>query len=418
MALIPSTRYPAQTDTAAAYPQGKARNAGSFQDGTGTPLEKDWVNDQFGFQQALLDAAGITPTGSPDAVGASQYLDAVLLLMAKRNLYTQQALKGWTKLSPVTAPTLLGTGGISAVRESYRGGIPLVAVGGANGTLLPRADGMCIITADIGTSSVQSLARDPASGTIFAAGGSSTWGYLSTTQGQSWVVPTTKPVGTAVQVVWGNGTFFARSASGGLYYTSPTGDVWTSRAPGVVTKSIAATRTGATEYLLAASQNALVVSSDSGVTWAAGGVFPDAALHVATTDGYLASTPVGSEVLPFFLANISAGSAYRLYRGAAAGTGWALVSTLPMPAALVGDNAKVRLIGDVDTGALLAILQSNSGGFSRGCFLFLSLDAGVSWASSVNVETTNEQSVAMAAGRIFINNARGIAMSNYEIPLL
>jgi hypothetical protein len=77
MALIPSSRYPGQIDAAAAYPQGKARNAGSYQDGTGTPLEKDWVNDQFGFQQALLADAGIVPSGSPDQVGASQYLDAV-----------------------------------------------------------------------------------------------------------------------------------------------------------------------------------------------------------------------------------------------------------------------------------------------------------------------------------------------------
>jgi hypothetical protein len=76
MALKPSVRYPAQTDTDAAYPQGKARNAGSFQDGTGTPLEKDWLNDDWGHKQALLDAAGITPTGDPDEVGASQYLDA------------------------------------------------------------------------------------------------------------------------------------------------------------------------------------------------------------------------------------------------------------------------------------------------------------------------------------------------------
>jgi hypothetical protein len=78
MALIPSTRYPAQIDTSdAGYPHGKARNAGSFQDGTGTPLEKDWLNDLFGFLQSLLDFASITPSGDPDEVGASQYLDAV-----------------------------------------------------------------------------------------------------------------------------------------------------------------------------------------------------------------------------------------------------------------------------------------------------------------------------------------------------
>jgi uncharacterized protein (DUF2345 family) len=83
MALIPSSRYPAQTDSDAAYPHGKARNAGSYQDGTGTPLDKDLVNDIFGFQQALLDAADITPSGDPDEVGASQYLEAVQTITSR-----------------------------------------------------------------------------------------------------------------------------------------------------------------------------------------------------------------------------------------------------------------------------------------------------------------------------------------------
>src|SRR5688572_7770034 len=82
MALIPSSRYPAQTVADAGYPQGKARNAGSHQDGTGTPLEKDWLNDIWGFEQALLDEADITPSGNPDAVGASQYLQAVQTLIS------------------------------------------------------------------------------------------------------------------------------------------------------------------------------------------------------------------------------------------------------------------------------------------------------------------------------------------------
>jgi uncharacterized protein (DUF2345 family) len=78
MALIPSSRYPAQTDSGdPGYPYGRARNAGSYNDGTGTPNEQDRINDIFGFQQALLVAAGITPSGTPDKVGASQYLTAL-----------------------------------------------------------------------------------------------------------------------------------------------------------------------------------------------------------------------------------------------------------------------------------------------------------------------------------------------------
>lgn len=83
MALVPSTRYSGQVETGDVdYPHGKARNAGAFQDGTGTPLEKDWLNDDWGFKQALLDAASIAPSGSPDKVGASQYLTALDTIIA------------------------------------------------------------------------------------------------------------------------------------------------------------------------------------------------------------------------------------------------------------------------------------------------------------------------------------------------
>jgi hypothetical protein len=78
MAIIPSSRYPGQTGApSAAYPQGSAQNISSPGDGTGTPWEADLVNDWFGFFQSLLDGAGITPSGVPDQVGASDYYNAV-----------------------------------------------------------------------------------------------------------------------------------------------------------------------------------------------------------------------------------------------------------------------------------------------------------------------------------------------------
>jgi hypothetical protein len=78
MAIVPSSKYTGQIDTSDAnYPQGKAQNVATAGDGTGTPLEKDWVNDIWGFLQALLDSANITPSGSPDKVGTSDYLDAI-----------------------------------------------------------------------------------------------------------------------------------------------------------------------------------------------------------------------------------------------------------------------------------------------------------------------------------------------------
>lgn len=79
MAINPSTKYPGQIDTSdsTGYPYGKAQNITVSGDGTGTPWEKDLVNDVFGFQQALLKSVNATPTGTADKVGASQYLDAL-----------------------------------------------------------------------------------------------------------------------------------------------------------------------------------------------------------------------------------------------------------------------------------------------------------------------------------------------------
>jgi len=78
MANNPETAFPGKiTPSSAEYPFGKAQDITTPGDGTGTPWVAQLVNDVFGFQQALLDAAGFTPTGSPDEVGASQYLDAV-----------------------------------------------------------------------------------------------------------------------------------------------------------------------------------------------------------------------------------------------------------------------------------------------------------------------------------------------------
>lgn len=82
MAINPSTKYTGQIDTSdsTGYPYGKAQNVTAAGDGTGTPLEQDWVNDWFGFIQALLgdDPDGaVTPSGTPEKVGASQLLDAL-----------------------------------------------------------------------------------------------------------------------------------------------------------------------------------------------------------------------------------------------------------------------------------------------------------------------------------------------------
>jgi len=83
MALSPRDRYPGQVRTnRAGYPYGAARNKRTPGDVSATPLEQEWLNDLWGFEQALLTASGLTPNGNPDTIANSQYVAAIQILIA------------------------------------------------------------------------------------------------------------------------------------------------------------------------------------------------------------------------------------------------------------------------------------------------------------------------------------------------
>lgn len=65
-----------------AYPHGSFKNETAPEANDGTPLDKAWANNYEGFFQALIEAAGITPNGTPDTVLVSQYFDALTTLFA------------------------------------------------------------------------------------------------------------------------------------------------------------------------------------------------------------------------------------------------------------------------------------------------------------------------------------------------
>lgn len=111
--IIPSSKYPANTAVDLVnYPQGKARNVTASGDGTGTPLDKDWVNDWFGFQQALVALAGITPNGTPDTAVSSQALQAIQAIMQVRTLAAYQ----------ITTGALHSSGGVFGLSLLYQFG--------------------------------------------------------------------------------------------------------------------------------------------------------------------------------------------------------------------------------------------------------------------------------------------------------
>lgn len=109
MAINPLTRYFTQIDGSdpAGYPYGAARDDLTENDGTGTPLQEDWLNDWFGFQQAALVAAGITPSGTPDRVGASQLLQA----LSPVSVQTFTVSGSWTPPDNLVVVSCMAIGG-------------------------------------------------------------------------------------------------------------------------------------------------------------------------------------------------------------------------------------------------------------------------------------------------------------------
>lgn len=86
--IVLTTKYPSQSVADGVnYPlAGKARNVTASGDGTGTPLEKDWMNDLFGWEQALMAAAGLTPNGTPETQISSQLLLAIQTLILQKTI--------------------------------------------------------------------------------------------------------------------------------------------------------------------------------------------------------------------------------------------------------------------------------------------------------------------------------------------
>ena len=73
--------YPSQTDGGdAGWPDGKPRNVQGDIQGTGTPFEEKLFQDYEGARQALFSESGVNPSGQPDNVNNSDFVEALRLL--------------------------------------------------------------------------------------------------------------------------------------------------------------------------------------------------------------------------------------------------------------------------------------------------------------------------------------------------
>lgn len=81
MAIKIADEYTNAVAASASYPGGSFKNRTTPEAGDGTPLEKAWANDLYGFGEALLAAGGVVHSGAPDTALASDRLTALRRLM-------------------------------------------------------------------------------------------------------------------------------------------------------------------------------------------------------------------------------------------------------------------------------------------------------------------------------------------------
>lgn len=139
MAIILEDEHPGKVNAADAnYPQGSNRDITSPGDGTGTPRTARGQNDIQGLLQKLLDVAGITPSGSPDTILASDYFDGLVTLLSRPAL----------TIAVMTAITGVKAGNVFNVAErstGNRGGGIWVAVVTGTTPLVDQPDTFGIV---------------------------------------------------------------------------------------------------------------------------------------------------------------------------------------------------------------------------------------------------------------------------------
>jgi hypothetical protein len=279
MALIPSARYPAQIDIDADYPQGKARNAGSFQDGTGTPLEADWLNDVWGFLQAILSAAELTPSGTPDTATVSQYLDGLRAIASVTT--SERHLRALMQMRSV------GLDGVTPATDDFMAaastgalGLSLIVKGGTNGVFRVGDESVVATNAITATGLTDCRAIAYNGSNRFVAVGLGATGSAFSTSGTTWTAGGLISVpGQPNAIVWDGTQFIAadgsasRHSTNAVTWSTPTTDI--NAATGGGPKAIAVLSAGVVLSIGSGLLTPTIArTTDHGATWTQISVIP------------------------------------------------------------------------------------------------------------------------------------------------
>jgi hypothetical protein len=450
MAIIPSALYPSQVDTDPAYPQGKARNAGSFQDGTGTPLEQKWLNDDWGFKQALLDAAAVTPSGDPDEVGASQYLDAIGTVAVAANAGAIAAASAASAAALDAANDANAAALVAATRRAFtiaalhlrelrlEGGAitdtaeSLAAVALPSGAIAALKTDVSLWVSDwsrpeslAGVSSgstidgnVRAVARRTTDGRLVAIGTDSTVGgggsatAISTTDGASWSTGTNASGLDVHRIVWSENAdrFVISLASEPEVWLSDDGGSGGAAFPhsglasSAVTNGLAVINQGTpTERILicgslsgAIGRPAIRRSSDGGASWSSGAQFP-AGLY--TDIGCL----VGDGGVQAFWAGILVGGAGLDARVTADGVTWLTTETLVPPAGTTfAASGNPRILVCPETRLAVIVAPLTSGFLALYASMYVGSISDALWVGPQIIGPAfSTNAFAVAGGRLF-----------------
>lgn len=397
MALIPGARYPAQTDIAAAYPQGKARNAVTFQDGTGTPLERDWLNDLWGFLQSLLASAGITPSGSPDEVGASQYLSAVQAIaeasaaasFARLDLALLQ-LRLIDDANPYT-----DTAASLGIARQSNGTLIIVKSGANDVHRFSESDDSG--QGAIGTiTSITSLVTDIAitTGRAVAIGTGGNRCCFTANFGSTWTAGS--DLGATPDRIIYNSTYsrFLVSFAAGVNVAqdSDAASVWTNAATSLVSAQggLASFSNGDTLAcgLDGSSAVAISRSTNGGTSWAVTSTVPNPSDY--GDSGWID----GNGGTTIYHAGALAGSPTNVRVCSTDSTmNWQLLSTINFGAPI---TSRARILVDNFFNVLVVLVT-----FSSGTIAVVSRDGGLTWSSRAFYKIRALNSFGLAQGRLF-----------------
>jgi hypothetical protein len=283
MALNPGASYPSQTTAGdPAYPQGKARNRALPGDGTGFPWTANVANDILGFQQALLAAAGITPSGVPDGVGASDYLSATLALIRNtvRKVAADAALANAQNVAVATGITQYSKAACHDGVSSF------LSVGDLAEIEVAYAYGNGRIKCTAGSSFTGLLSACWADATKMLIGGEGGEIQLSTNSGVTWVRKAGASSLTPYQVLgFGySGSKWMAVTFGGDVAISNDASTWSlvTAIAAITYKVLYVARLGA--WFASTNDSTVYRSTDDGTTWNASTGTPTGLANYALVD--------------------------------------------------------------------------------------------------------------------------------------